>query len=747
MKKRILGLLLAVCLCIGLLPVMALADTPAAETWVAQIGTKQFATLAAAVADASDGDTITMLQDVQLNSYIGISKTLTLDLNGKTIDGVERCNIAFEISGTGAKLTVKDSSAGKNGAIRSGKSGASAGSASGNTIYVIDGGSFVLQSGNLYSKNNAITSLSGSAEIRIEGGTVTAEATTNASAVLYLASSSGTTTVTITGGTLSGQDGAKIWGKDNSFTMSGGSLTATAGTGILTNGLCENTSVTVNGTARVSGKDTAIYHPDAGTLNIGGEAVLTGDTGILVKSGTVNISGGTICGIGAKAAYVPTSNGCNGTGDGLYVENYASSGGYATPTVTITGGTFKSENADAVGSYGNPGNSMPKLQQFIAGGNFSTNPDGLCIEGYSGYQNPNGSFGVAPENKDAAVTIVVWPEDAGISLKKDGVEIGNAAGTFTLPEGSYTLTVSKDGYQTGVRTFTVTAQRAQTVSVTLTADNSGVLTPSVTTKPTFTVTVAKAAHGTVFVSATRADSGRAVVLTVEPSLGYKLDDIRVVDENGNAVALTLREDGRYSFTMPQCAVTVRARFVLENWVNPFVDVTDTQWYFEAISWGCRMGLVSGTSATTFSPDAACTRAQIVTLLWRVAGEPEPARKTSAFADVGYGSYYRTAVLWAVENGIVSGTSATTFSPDATCTRAQAVTLLLRYMAAQGMNAVTMQELVSGYADAAQTPGYALSAFNWALAAQLVEGANGKLMPNGACTRAQIVTILYRAFAK
>ena len=176
----------------------------------------------------------------------------------------------------------------------------------------------------------------------------------------------------------------------------------------------------------------------------------------------------------------------------------------------------------------------------------------------------------------------------------------------------------------------------------------------------------------------------------------------------------------------------------------FTDVSSDSYCADAVKWAVENGVSNGTTAATFSPNAACTRGQIVTFLWRAAGSPAPKTTVNPFTDVAADAYYAKAVLWAVENGITNGTTATTFSPDAPCTRAQAVTFLFRGAIANGLEAVTLQELISGFSDAASLPGYAVSAMNWALANGIVQGNGGALMPNNTCTRGQIVTFLYRA---
>ena len=153
------------------------------------------------------------------------------------------------------------------------------------------------------------------------------------------------------------------------------------------------------------------------------------------------------------------------------------------------------------------------------------------------------------------------------------------------------------------------------------------------------------------------------------------------------------------------------------------------------------GITSGIGNGLFGPNQPCTRAQIVTFLWRAAGSPV-VNYAMNMSDVPEGSYYAEAVRWALSEGITTGTTENTFSPDSECTRAQAVAFLFRYAASE---AVTLQELVSGFSDADSVPGYALPAMNWALAEEIVQGNGSKLMPNDSCTRAQIVTFLFRAY--
>ena len=261
---------------------------------------------------------------------------------------------------------------------------------------------------------------------------------------------------------------------------------------------------------------------------------------------------------------------------------------------------------------------------------------------------------------------------------------------------------------------------------------------------TYPITVKSAKNGDVTASHKTASKGTTVTLTVDPDKGYVLDTLTVLDGKDKELKLT-EKNGKYTFTMPDSKVTVAATFKASapTGKNPFIDVPAGSYYEDAVIWAVDKGITTGMSAAAFDPNGSCTRAQIVTFLWRAAGSPEP-KTMKGFDDVASNAYYAKAVAWAVENGITTGTSASKFSPNDPCTRTQAVTFLFRYATANGMEAVTMQELLSGYADAASVPSYAVSAMNWALAAGILQGDGVKLMPNATCTRAQIVTFLYRS---
>ena len=261
---------------------------------------------------------------------------------------------------------------------------------------------------------------------------------------------------------------------------------------------------------------------------------------------------------------------------------------------------------------------------------------------------------------------------------------------------------------------------------------------------TYSVTVEDSQNGTVTASPKRAEKGDTVSVTASANSGYAVSGVTVKTAGGDTVKATDNGNGKYTFTMPAANVTVTAAFSKTQTTVSFADVSSDSYCADAVKWAVENGVTNGTTAAAFSPNAACTRGQIVTFLWRAAGSPAPKTTVNPFTDVAADAYYAKAVLWAVENGITNGTTAATFSPDAPCTRAQAVTFLFRSAIANGLEAVTLQELISGFSDAASLSGYAVSAMNWALANGIVQGNGGALMPNNTCTRGQIVTFLYRA---
>ena len=259
--------------------------------------------------------------------------------------------------------------------------------------------------------------------------------------------------------------------------------------------------------------------------------------------------------------------------------------------------------------------------------------------------------------------------------------------------------------------------------------------------PTYSVTVDKTENGSVTASPKSASKGDTVTVTVKPDSGYVLETLTVTDKNGNELTLKDKGNGKYTFTMPAGKVEVKATFMEDNsMLNFFYDVPNNAYFYEAVKWAVKNGITTGVGNDLFAPEQPCTRAQIVTFLWRAAGSPEPKGAASGMTDVVSGSYYEKAVAWAIENGITTGTTTSTFSPDATCTRAQAVTFLARALNAKAASAAEFSDVPTG--------SYFADAVAWAAANGVTEGIGGGLFgSDNDCTRGQIVTFLYRAYNK
>ena len=261
---------------------------------------------------------------------------------------------------------------------------------------------------------------------------------------------------------------------------------------------------------------------------------------------------------------------------------------------------------------------------------------------------------------------------------------------------------------------------------------------SSSSNPTYSVTTpSKSENGGVAVSSKNARKGDTVTVTVTPDAGYQLDKLTITDKNGKELKLTDKGNGKYSFTMPDGKVEVKAVFAKKVETSPFVDVSADSYYNQAVRWAQEKGITDGISSDLFGPEQPCTRSQIVTFLWRAAGSPEPKSTAAGMTDVVPGSYYAKAVAWAVENGITSGTAEGTFSPDATCTRAQAVTFLARAQNAKATGKTAFSDVPAD--------SYFADAVAWAQANGVTTGTSETTFsPDSDCTRAQIVTFLYRA---
>ena len=266
-------------------------------------------------------------------------------------------------------------------------------------------------------------------------------------------------------------------------------------------------------------------------------------------------------------------------------------------------------------------------------------------------------------------------------------------------------------------------------------------TGSIIISTSYAITVDKADNGTVTSSRTRASKGLTVTLTVKPDESYALDTLTVTDKKGSEIKLTDKGDGKYTFTMPASAVVVQATFTAESSSLPFTDVSVNDWFYDAVAYVFDNGLMDGTAGTAFSPLMTTNRARVVTILWRLAGSPEPDA-APAFSDVAADSWYTDAVAWASENGIVKGYSDTVFAPDDTVTREQLATILYRYVQHTGGGFQGAWAFPLDYADADQVSDWAYEAMCWCTMKSIINGVGGNtLNPQGSATRAEVAQIL------
>ena len=340
-------------------------------------------------------------------------------------------------------------------------------------------------------------------------------------------------------------------------------------------------------------------------------------------------------------------------------------------------------------------------------------------------------------NKDSTSLTVGDTETLTATVKPE--DATNKAVTWTS-SNSTVATVDQNGVVTavapGTATITVTTQdgnHTDTCTVTVRPD----IPPA---NPNYRITVEATQGGTVTADPTAAKAGTTVTLTPVPDRGYQVGSVAVTDRFGEAVAVTEQADGTYTFVMPNGQVTVTVTF--EQAPLPFPDVTEGDWFYDAVRYAYENGLMDGVGDNLFAPNSETTRAQLVTILYRLAGQPAVSGDLP-FPDVESGTWYTDAVAWAAENGIVNGTTDTTFAPGEDITREQLVTVLYRYAEAKGYDVSARADL-SAYPDADQIQSYATESVAWAVAEGLIQGfEDNTLRPAGNATRAQIATILMR----
>ena len=662
------------------------------EDAVAMIGAREYSTLPDAITAAKDGDTIKLLKDVTVTNPIEVTKSMTLDLNGHVLTAATASdrseskdvrNSAIWVTAENVNLTINGMTAG---------SGMKMGdthdtdwktkvwgfvdlreSSAGSTV-TINGGSYT--GSTCASDDNHYTALfTVGSESKLILNNVSAETDER------VVKASGCGEVIVSGGTynITGINaflGAAFETKTASFTDM--KLTAKYGgcVQVGSNATLENCEIKVTD-----------IRTGAGTHLNCAVAVQYGGTAT-VKSGIYTAP---------YAAYVYSSGGTinieNGTFTGV-VRADATTG--KTATINIKNGSFNGE----IQKGGGPGSETIS----ITGGTFSFDPS-------TKVKNNGTDYIVKRAGSEGAYTYTV--------LAKSGLTSGVY---LTDPSGA----LASNYYVSS------TANGVWTVSYSAPSSGGG----SSSSSRRYDVSAPSVKHGDVTVSPKSASKGDTVTITVKPDSGYELDTLTVKDASGSKIKVKDKGDGKFTFTMPASKVTVSAEFA-EIETLDFADVPTDAYYYEAVKWAAKKGITGGIGNGLFGPNQPCTRAQIVTFLWRAAGSPEP-KAMSSFADVSTDAYYAKAVAWAVENGITTGTGDGKFSPDATCTRAQSVTFLFR---AIGKLVDSKAEFSDVLADS-----YYANAVDWAVENGVTNGiGDGLFGPDNSCTRAQIVTFLYRAY--
>ena len=781
---------------------------------VAKVGDTYYKTLTDAV-KAADNATVTLLKDVTEDVTIPAGKTITLDLNGKTLTNVKDHTILnngnLTIAGTGKVDNISHAKGALynkgtvvvNGGTfdRSKENGKNKGESGQNSWYTIKNvGTMTINDGAIVQTAGNNASLGKFSSLVSNGYFNAGDYTNNKGLDQPI--------LTIDGGTFRGglntiknDDRAKL-------TINGGTFSNYYQAVVQNHNIAEITGGTFTAASDANAETYGIYNCgcgaeiDLGTLTVSG-GTFTGATYAVAEvssqNAAVNISGGQFAGTKAAIVKSSTSNATIAISGGLFSSD---------PSAYVAAGHYvdASNNGDypyTVKEGTKPAGALivvkDKTEPTVSGD--ITGTDKTAINNVIGNANVDGvaeaakkadivakSGATVAENDKVEIEVAVKVEAKAADLAKGQLTFeaspvatvkvnGTVKGTVPVSNGMLNnnpITVklplptvdgklftpkqilhkfTGGGYEYfinesvgGMRgagsfkiedncaVFTIygfsTFELSGTVTYVVPSSGGG----SSSSSRRYDVSAPSVKHGDVTVSPKNASKGDTVTITVKPDSGYELDTLTVKDASGSKIKVKDKGDGKFTFTMPASKVTVSAEFA-EIETLDFADVSTDAYYYEAVKWAAKKGITGGTGDGTFNPNGSCTRAHIVTFLWRAAGSPEP-KSTVSFADVPADSYYAKAVAWAVENGITLGTGDGTFSPNATCTRAQSVTFLYRALG-------TAPTTVNGFTDVTADAFYA-DAVAWAVESGVTNGTSASTFsPNNGCTRAQIVTFLYR----
>ena len=689
---------------------------------VAKVGDTYYKTLADAVT-AADNATVTLLKDVTANVTIPADKTITLNLNGMTLTNVDDHTILnngnLTITGTGRVDNISHAKGALynkgtvviNGGTfdRSQENGMNKGESGQNSWYTIKNvGTMTINDGATVQTAGNNAALGKFSSLVSNGYFNTNDYNTNKGLEQPI--------LTIDGGTFRG--GLNTIKNDDRarLTINGGTFSNYYQAVVQNHNIAEITGGTFTAASDANTETYGIYNCgcgadiDLGTLTVSG-GTFTGATYAVAEvssqNAIVNISGGQFA--GTKAAIIKSST--------------------SNATIAISGGSF----------------SQPVKKDYL---DSSLNAELKRASGetpYSYYTSMNDALAAAKPGDTVTDLKATTELKVTLTMKyNDGatadITYNVASGTtITLPTPAHRSGYTFNGWYDGSKFYAAGASYKVSATATLNASWSYISSGSSSYDPTYSVsTPSKTENGSVTVSPKSASKGDTLTITVKPDSGYVLETLTVTDKNGDELKLTDKGNGKYTFTMPGSKVEVKATFMEDNSVlNFFYDVPNGAYFYEAVKWAVDKGITNGLSDTMFGPYESCTRAQIVTFLWRATGSPEP-KTASSFTDVPANAYYAKAVAWAVENGITNGMTATMFAPDATCTRGQSVTFLYRALKGTASGSTNFTDV--------QSDAFYADAINWAVANNVTNGtSNTTFSPNADCTRAEIVTFLYRAY--
>lgn len=780
MRKKIVSLCMALALCLGLLPVTALAageDKPG-TLWVGQTqitasgywktttegnlitgsendynvyydGNGTLTLNGATIQGGTSTGSVPYGAGIYAQCSNGQSVTLTIKLSGKnTITGYYGIYVNAETSensnGTDASLTITGENKGSL-EVSGSFYGIFVKSGTGNASLTINDASVVAKTTQTNSgyagvcvQSSANATGSPNISLSVDGGSLTASGGTSGDGIQFVVGSSqatgATTSLTVT-------DNAIVDARNGGISADGVSVKPNVDIGSTGGIVFDGTKGTVYGDVTLQenleiGEGESLTIGDGASLN-------TGSHEVIVNGGTLT-GGDKITGTVKYAPTITTESLPNGTVNEEYSQTLAATG---SDTITwsiadgssLPAGLSLDENTGKI--YGTPTTAEESTFTVTAANAYGSAsreftltisaPTTIPVTGVSLDQ----SALTLTEEETATLTATITPDNA---TNKAVMWSSDNESVATVVDGIVTAVAP------GTATITATAAdgSGKTAACTVTVERPYVPPAN----PNYRIDVTTTEGGTVDKDPAAAKAGDTVTLTPAPEEGYEVGEVIVTDRFGDTVDVTANPDGTYTFTMPNGQVKVAVTFVeVQPEPLPFTDVKEGDWFHDAVRYVYDNGLMDGVGDGQFAPNATTNRAMVVTILYRLAGEPDVSGDLG-FTDVEPGLWYSNAVAWAAQKGIVNGISETEFAPSGDLTREQLATILYRYAESMGYD-VSAQADLSGFPDAGDIQSYATQALAWAVAEGLLQGfEDDSLQPGGTATRAQIAAILMRFLA-